>query len=67
MTDLVDFRVSTGFLAIKPEIETFLSEASAKPGKVEYSASNEGSTISVGQLPVFTGNDSSDRKSDFTR
>ena len=43
MTDLVDFRVSTGFLAIKPEVDTFRSETSAKPGN---SASNEGSTIS---------------------
>ena len=32
----------------------------------EYSASNEGSTIAVGRLPVLTGNESSNRKSEIT-
>ena len=39
------------------------SKTSTKPGKVGYSASNEGSSIAVGRLPLFTGNESSDRKS----
>ena len=41
------------------------SETSRKPGKVGYSASIEGSTIAVGQLPVFTENESSDRESEI--
>ena len=35
-------------------------------GKHEVSGSNEGSTTFLRQLPVLTGNDSSDRKSDIT-
>ena len=31
----------------------------------EATHSNEGFTISIGQLPVYTGNDSSDRKFKF--
>ena len=60
-------RVSAGLRAQKTQNPKVCprAEKGTKPVKVGYSASNEGSTIAVGRLPVFTGNESSDRKSDI--
>ena len=58
--------VLTGFLPIKPEVDFGGKTNVILGGKHGYSGSNEGSTVSVRQLPVLTGNESSDRKSVVT-
>ena len=52
------------FCQLNQEFRFHRSKNTMNLGLLGHSASNEGSTLNVGQLPVFNGNESSNRKSD---